>query len=78
MRERDRFGAPKLRWASVGRGREHEQHEHDQRRGSEHPERVEVALGAAREAAAAALNVAGFSPGATFCIKFSKLKNVVA
>ena len=71
MRERDRFGAPKLRWASVGRGREHEQHEHDQRRGSEHPERVEVALGAAREAAAAARDATGFSRRAK--VKLAKL-----
>ena len=39
------------------RDREHEeQHEHEQRRGSEHAERGQVAVAAAREAAAAALD----------------------
>ena len=39
------------------RSREHEeQHEHEQQRGSEHAERGQVAVAAAREAAAAALD----------------------
>ena len=39
------------------RGREHEeQHEHEQRRGSEHAEHGQVAVAAARETAAAALD----------------------
>ena len=43
--------------ARTRRGREHEeQHEHEQRRGSEHAERGQVAVAAAREAAAAALD----------------------
>jgi len=49
--------------ARTRHGREHEEpHEHEQRRGSEHAERGQVAVAAAREAAAAARDATGFSP----------------
>ena len=49
--------------AQTRRGREHEeQHEHEQRRGSMHAERGQVAVAAAREAATATRDATGFSP----------------
>ena len=56
--------------ARARRGREHEeQHAHEQRRGSRHAERGQVAVAAAREAATATRDATGFSPRANLILR---------